>query len=286
MVGAGCEEDGTAGNPRAEPALDRGPGPFEAGELARVSLHQGGPAAAPDQHAGDQGRADQHRHVAAFEELEEIGREERNIEAKEQRQESPGPPLAPAPRVAHHDVVEDRGDRHGSGDGDAVSRGQSHRLAERQDQRDAADREQVVDLRDVNLPLGVIRGVLDRHAGEIAEQHRLPGQRERPGNQGLGRDHGGGAREQDQQVGGHARRHQREEGVVERPPDGGGSARLAPGSPAPARAGRRTSTSRRMGRTPKWPMSAYKASPPVTARTTEPRMSRPWTPWRRKNAAP
>ena len=157
---------------------------------------------------------DQHRHITALEELEEIGHQERNIEAQEKRKESPRLPLAPAPGVAHDDVVEDRGDRHGSGDGDSVGRGQSHRLAKRQHQRETADREQVIDLRDIDLPFGVISRVLDGHPGKIAEQHRLAGQRECPGDQGLGGNHGGGTREQDQQVSGYARRHQGVEGVL------------------------------------------------------------------------
>jgi hypothetical protein len=73
-------------------------------------------------------------------------------------------------------------------------------------------------------PLGVIGGVLDRHSREIAEQHRLPGQRERAGDQRLRRDHGGGAGEQDQQEGGRARRHLLVERVPELVLDGRGVA--------------------------------------------------------------
>ena len=137
---------------------------------------QRGPTAAPDQHAGDQGRTDQHRHIATFKKLEEIGNQKGNIESQEKGEQSTRPPPAPAPRVTHDDVVENRRDRHGSGDGDAVCGGQSHRLAKRQHEQNAADREQVVDLRDVDLPLGMIGGVLDRHAREIAQEHGLAGE--------------------------------------------------------------------------------------------------------------
>jgi hypothetical protein len=42
----------------------------------------------------------------------------------------------------------------------------------------------------------------------------------------------------------------------------------------------------RIGNTPKWPMSAYSASPPVIASTTAPRMKMPCQPWEMKNFAP
>ena len=64
----------------------------------RVSLHQGGPAAAPDQHAGDQGRADQHRHVTALEELEQIGDQERDIEGSGRVRAGSPPSTGSSPR--------------------------------------------------------------------------------------------------------------------------------------------------------------------------------------------
>ena len=40
-----------------------------------------------------------------------------------------------------------------------------------------------------------------------------------------------------------------------------------------------------MGRLPKWPMSAYSASPPVMTRTTAPSTRNPCPPFRTKNVA-
>ena len=64
-------------------------GRFEGRIAAGVLLHQRGPAAAPDQHARDQGRADEHRHITAFEKLEEIGDQEGDIEARKSARSAP-----------------------------------------------------------------------------------------------------------------------------------------------------------------------------------------------------
>jgi hypothetical protein len=44
---------------------------------------------------------------------------------------------------------------------------------EAEDQHETADREQPVDLRDIDLPLRVRRGVPNADAGKVAEQHSL-----------------------------------------------------------------------------------------------------------------
>ena len=56
----------------------------------------------------------------------------------------------------------------------------------------------------------------DRHAWQEPEQHRLPRQREGPGDEGLGGDHGGEAGKDHQRVGRRARGHHRIEGVGRR----------------------------------------------------------------------
>src|SRR5262249_50103885 len=82
-------------------------------------------------------------------------------------------------------------------------------------EQNASDRKQTVDLWNIDLPLGMICRVFDRHARQIAKQHRLPSERERTGDEGLRRDHRGGTGEQNQQVGENPSRYQSVEGVFD-----------------------------------------------------------------------
>ena len=82
-------------------------------------------------------------------------------------------------------------------------------------QRQTADGQHRVDFRNVDLPLGVIGGVLDRHPRQVAQNHRLPRERKRPRNQCLRRDHRRGARQHDQQIRRQSRRHHRIERVLD-----------------------------------------------------------------------
>lgn len=54
-----------------------------------------------------------------------------------------------------------------------VRRGELRRLAEREDETDAAEREGGVHLGDVDVALGLVGGVRDRHARQVAELHGL-----------------------------------------------------------------------------------------------------------------
>ena len=77
--------------------------------------------------------------------------------------------------------------------------------------------------------------------------------------------------------------HQAVERIVDRCRDARAAARPGRNSSAPGPAARRTTRRSGSGMRPKWPMSAYSASPPVTASTTAPSTSQAVPPWSMKN---
>ncbi len=194
MLGGRGQEHGAAGNPRAKPAIQERPRRFHRGEPGEIAFHERRPAPTPDQHAGDQACTDQHRHIAAVKKLEHVGDEKRNVEEEKEAKNRACLEPAPAPGVPRDDVVEDRGDRHCAGHRNAVRRRQLDRLSECQYEHDAPNRQHVIDFRDIDLALGVVGGVLDGYAGQIAQEHRLAGKRECTRYQGLRGDDGSGTR--------------------------------------------------------------------------------------------
>ncbi len=99
-------------------------------------------------------------------------------------------PVAPA-----HQEVQERRDAHRARHRDAVGGGQVRARLERDDERDARDHDTPVDLGDVDLALGLVRGVDHRDARRVAELHRLVRERERARDQRLARDDRGQGRE-------------------------------------------------------------------------------------------
>jgi len=134
-------------------------------------------------------------------------------------------PYAPASRDArgeahlpdspHHEEEADRRGRHRAVDGQSVRARQSRRRAEANDQRDAADHQERVDGRHVDLPGLFVRRVEDRQARQETEVHGLAGQRECARDQRLGCDHRGRRRERDERIAKGVRRHC-EERIVDR----------------------------------------------------------------------
>ena len=174
--------------------------------------------------------------------------------------------------LAHHDVVDDRGDGHRAGDRDAVRRrpGRSDRRKPSTSSMHPTASSQLI-CGHVDLPFRLRRGVLDRDAREKAELHGLARERKRARDQRLRRDHRGRAGEPDQRPCRRAcRARGAKNGFSPRVRARAAPARLGRSSRAAVPASRSTSHTRRIGRAPKWPMSAYSASPPVTASTTEP----------------
>ncbi len=84
----------------------------------------------------------------------DVGAKERDVDDQKGCCEWKCEPAAPIPEVTEHEVKEHRGRDHCAGDGDAVSRSKLRGFFEAQNESDTADHQEVVYLRDVNLPLG------------------------------------------------------------------------------------------------------------------------------------
>ena len=113
------------------------------------------------------------------------------------------------------DVEQDARDGHRSRHGDAIGGREGARRLETKDEKEAADHESRVDGGDVNLPRLGARGVNDCDTRAVMQLHRLLGQRERAGDQGLRGDHGGEGGDCDERIEKVARRQEIER-VVDR----------------------------------------------------------------------
>ena len=133
-------------------------------------------AALPGRHdgedAGRRPRAGTSRRAAI---LAELAAKNARSNARNSAEQRAGARRAPVPALARDDVEEHRRDRHRAGDRDAVGAARLLELAEAEHQRHARDHQQPVDLGDVDLPLGLARGVDDGDARQVAELHRLAG---------------------------------------------------------------------------------------------------------------
>ncbi len=170
----------------------------------------------PVDHDDEEEDADDDRDVAAVEELREVRQEERDVEREEEDEQRDRAPGRPVPRLPGH-LVEDEGrDRHRAADRDAVRRREPRRLLEADDEADARDHQPPVEERDVDLPLGLARRVVDGHAREVAELDRLVREREDAADERLRGDRGGHRGERDEEIRRRALGDHREERVRER----------------------------------------------------------------------
>ena len=172
----------------------------EAADGERVAVElvpQDVAAVAPGDDAEREQAGDQQREPAARGDLERVGGEVGEVD-QQQRAERGERGRTPAPQPAGHDGGQDGVDAHGAGDRDAVGRGEVAGGAEAQHQGEDAHHQQPVDPRDVDLPDLGRRGVADRHARQVAELDRLPGEREHARDHRLRGDDGGERGEHDQ----------------------------------------------------------------------------------------
>ena len=142
--------------------------------------------------------------------LDDVRGEQRQVDRQERQRDRQNVRERPIPPTAGHDVEEQRRDRHRAGDGDSVRGAQRVRVLESQDEQDAAEHQQPVDLGNVDLSGFVGRRVHHGDARRIAELHRLLGQREGAGDQRLRRDHRGDRREHDERQQHHPRGEEEE----------------------------------------------------------------------------
>ena len=205
-------------------------GPRHAGDAAAPELREeavgifhafrelggnGAYAPVPGRHDGEDGEAGQQGNPAAVGQLEQVGREERAVDRQEDPAGQQRPERGPAPDVAHGVEKQGRGEKHGGGDRGAVGSRQPLGTAEADGQGKRGQHHRPVHEGHVDLAVLVCRGLVDVHAGEPAELHRLPGQRKRAGDDGLAGDDGGQGRQYHQRNDGPLRRQLEERIAVE-----------------------------------------------------------------------
>ena len=184
----------------AEPRRSRGTGPGQA-RLAQHLLHLGAPALPGGEHRRTRAAATSEREPAAVLDLDDVGREEAEVDGQEEDEERQRAPARPVPAAARAITVKRivviaivpvtampyAAARFGGG-------------AEAEHEREAADRRAPVHLGDVDLARSRAGGVHDLEARRIAELHRLLRERERAGDERLRRDDRGDGRERDHRV--------------------------------------------------------------------------------------
>ena len=186
-----------------------------------------------------------------------------------------GLPNGPLPRPGDDEVVRDRRDGHGAGDGDSVRGCKRAGALERENEPDACAKEERIDLGDVDLPLRLLRRVHDRDAWKEPELHGLLRERIGAGDERLRRHDRSRGGEDDHGVQGPGR-DQRIERI-------GGQLRMLQSKRALAEVAKKSDGSttrnheRRIGAGPEVPhVRVQRASAPVMARTTPPRTKKPW----------
>ncbi|CAG7649758.1 hypothetical protein SBRY_50185 [Actinacidiphila bryophytorum] len=155
------------------------------------------PAALPGGHDGEGGEADQQRQPGAVDELGHVGGDEEQVDGEQDGRPRRQQPHRCAPLGAGDVEEQQRGDGDRAGDRHAEGEGEGGRAAEGEDQGQDRGHQQPVDPRDVDLPDGGPRGVGDPQPRQVAELGGLRGDRVRPSDHRLGRDHGGGRGQHD-----------------------------------------------------------------------------------------
>ena len=152
------------------------------GQQDRLRALDGG-AAAPHIHKAKQQRGQEDHDVAAVKEHGEARGEEAQLNGTKEQGEDAGtqPVLEDAGDVARQ---KRRGHEHGHGNGEAVGALHALGVLEQQHDEDAADPHDVVDERNIELPLGVA-GVVDAQMRHKVETRCLGYQRERAGDERL-----------------------------------------------------------------------------------------------------
>ena len=152
------------------------------GQQNRLRALDGG-AAAPHVHKAKQQCGQEDHHIAAVKEHGEARGEEAQLDGTKEQGEDAGtqPVLEDAGDVARQ---KRRGHEHGHGNGEAVGALHALGVLEQQHDEDAADPHDVVDERNIELPLGVA-GVVDAQMRHKVETRCLGYQRERAGDERL-----------------------------------------------------------------------------------------------------
>ena len=125
-------------------------------------LHQDIGAAPPGQDQQDHRGAEQQRCPGAFEQLEQVSGQERDVDHDQRSDDQHHAPERPTPQLPDHDEGQQAVDHHGGGDRDAVGGGERARRAEQTDQQQDAHQQGASHARDIDLSVMRRRGVQDR----------------------------------------------------------------------------------------------------------------------------
>ncbi|MPM32406.1 hypothetical protein SDC9_78968 [bioreactor metagenome] len=147
--------------------------------------------ALPGRHHGEHRDADGEREPATLQQLEHVGRKEREVNAEEEQRGCERHPQRVLPAIAQHEEGEHGGDRHVQRHRNAVGGRQIAAGAEHHHRQRDRHAQAPVDERNVDLPHVAHAGVLDLDAWQVAQLDHLLGDAEGAGDQRLRCDHRG-----------------------------------------------------------------------------------------------
>ncbi|MFO0875491.1 MAG: hypothetical protein U0575_16205 [Phycisphaerales bacterium] len=215
-LGIARHEDGGARDARRRVVVDRlHEDRQRAHALAQPLADEGAPSLPRRQKREDE-RGDGEREPSALRDLGQVGAEEGEVDEEERAGDERHQRLRPAPALPRDGGEEDRGDRHRSGDRDAVRGCEIARASEADHESDRRQHQRPVDRPDEDLPVLVRRGVLDLEPRAVAELDGLHREREDAGDERLRGDHGRGGGEPHQRDDGPSRRERVERVPVRR----------------------------------------------------------------------
>ena len=142
-------------------------------DARRQTLAEQSASGFPGGHDREEHGANRQREPAAVQDLEGVGREERDFQDHEPTAQQSRLPGAPVPELSRGEVEQDGGDDHRERDRDSVGRRQPAGALKAEHERDTREHQEPVDERQVDLPALVRRRVANLHAREIAELDRL-----------------------------------------------------------------------------------------------------------------
>ena len=162
----------------------------------------------PGRHDDEDERGNRQREPAAFDEFEQIGGEEQQVDKQEKPEQQRRAHRIPLEYAHGVDKRQNGGERHGAGDGDAVGGAEIVRAAETQHQHDHSHQQRQVDARHVDLADLVFRGMADLQPRQITQLHRLARHREGARDHRLRGDHRRASRQHHHRVKRPTRRQQ------------------------------------------------------------------------------
>ena len=168
---------------------------FDRLDLVVQAQRDTAPALEPRERNRRERRADQKRHVSAFEKFRQTRKNEASVDEDKREQRRCGNPWIPIALARNDEIERDRGSRHRDGNGQTVRGREPVARTERDHEQRTRDAERHVDRRNEDLSGIAIRRVHDFHAQTQTQGDRLFRERKRPRDQRLRCDDRGRRRE-------------------------------------------------------------------------------------------